>query len=82
MASFSRVDDSALGQWWWTVNRVLFVSFVLLIAFGILMALSATPMVADRIGIEKFYFLKRHLMYVAPSLMIILYRKPPIFQVS
>lgn len=73
MVSFSRSDDSAIGQWWWTVDRSLLFAFLLMIIFGILMAMAATPMVADRIGIEKFYFLKRHLLYVVPSLMVIFY---------
>lgn len=73
MVSFSRSDDSAIGQWWWTVDRSLLFAFLLMIVFGILMAMAATPMVADRIGIEKFYFLKRHLLYVVPSLAVIFY---------
>ncbi len=42
-----------------------------MIAFGVLLAAAATPMVANRIGIEEFYFFKRHLLYIAPSLGII-----------
>lgn len=42
-----------------------------MIAFGILLAVAATPMVANRIGIEEFYFFKRHLLYILPSLGII-----------
>jgi cell division protein FtsW len=37
------------------------------------LAAAATPMVADRMGIEKFYFLKRHLMYILPSLTAAFY---------
>lgn len=71
MINFSRSDNSIFGRWWWTVDRPLLFSFVVLIAFGILLAMAATPMVANRIGLEEFYFLKRHLCYVVPSLMII-----------
>ena len=70
MISFSRTNNSIFGRWWWTVDRPMLFAFFLMIAFGILMAMAATPMVAARIGIEKFYFLKRHLLYIIPSLMI------------
>ena len=71
MISFSRTDESLLGNWWWTIDRVMLLSFVLLIAIGVLMAAAATPMVANRIGLDEFYFLKRHLFYIVPSLCAI-----------
>lgn len=71
MISFSRTDESFVSNWWWTVDRVLLFSFLGLISIGILMAAAATPMVANRIGLEEFYFLKRHLIYIAPSLLTI-----------
>ena len=70
MLNLSRTNNSIFGRWWWTVDRAMLFAFILMIAFGILMAMAATPMVAARIGIEKFYFLKRHLLYILPSLMI------------
>ncbi|MDR1335017.1 MAG: putative lipid II flippase FtsW [Holosporaceae bacterium] len=71
MISFSRTDDSIFGRWWWSVDRVMLLAFLCMIAFGILMSIAATPMVANRIGIDRFYFLKRHLIYITPSLVII-----------
>lgn len=73
MVSFSRSDNGIFSQWWWTVDRALLFAFLLMIAVGILMAMAATPMVADRIGIEKFYFLKRHLFYIIPSLTVVFF---------
>jgi cell division protein FtsW len=70
MIDVSRGSSSIFGRWWWTVDRMMLFSFLLLAAFGILAAAAATPMVADRMGIAKFYFLKRHLLYLIPSLTI------------
>ncbi|MDR0968357.1 MAG: putative lipid II flippase FtsW [Holosporaceae bacterium] len=69
----SRASDSILGRWWWTVDRTILFSFLLLVAFGILLSAAATPMAAERIGIERFYFLKRHLLYVVPSLAAVFF---------
>jgi cell division protein FtsW len=71
MLDISRGSNSVWGQWWWTVDRVILFAFLMLMAMGILLAATATPMVADRLGIEKFYFLKRHLLYLIPSLILI-----------
>ncbi|MBO7454687.1 MAG: putative lipid II flippase FtsW [Alphaproteobacteria bacterium] len=71
MLNFSRTNDGILSRWWWSVDRSLLFGFLTMIAFGILLAVAATPMVANRIGIEEFYFFKRHLLYIAPSLGII-----------
>lgn len=73
MISFSRTNKSLFGNWWWTVDRVMLFSFLAMIALGALMAAAATPMVAKRLGLEEFYFLKRHIIYIIPSLLIIFF---------
>lgn len=71
MINFSRSDDSMFSKWWWTVDRAMLFAFLLLIAFGLMLMMAATPMVATRIGLDEFYFIKRHLIYIIPSLAII-----------
>ena len=73
MINLSRTSENIFSKWWWTVNRPLLFSFGIIIAIGILLAAAATPMVANRIGIEEFYFLKRHIAFIFPSLMIIFF---------
>jgi cell division protein FtsW len=73
MISFSRSNNRILGRWWWTVDRIMLFAFLTMMMFGILLAIAATPMVANRIGIEEFYFLKRHLFYTVPSLVVIFF---------
>lgn len=73
MIDVSRSGDNILSKWWWTIDRPMLFAFLLMIAFGIFMAAAATPVVANRIGIDEFYFLKRHLLYIIPSLSIIFF---------
>jgi cell division protein FtsW len=73
MLSVSRTDNGIFAEWWWTVDRVMLFAFIMVISFGVLMAAAATPMVANRIGIEEFYFLKRHLLYIIPSILIMFF---------
>ncbi len=71
MLNISRASDNLISKWWWTVNRPLLFCFILMMVIGVFLAMAATPMVATHIGIDKFYFLKRHLLYIIPSLLII-----------
>ena len=50
MPASSRADNSLLGRWWWTVDRWTLGAIALLIGFGYVMMLAASPAVAERIG--------------------------------
>ncbi len=63
--AFVRTDNSVLTQWWLSIDRWLFFVISLLVAIGVLLVMAASPSVAERIGLESFYFVKRHLVYVA-----------------
>ena len=67
MLSISRSSDNIVSKWWWTVDRPLLLSFVLMIVIGVFLAMAATPMVANNIGLDQFHFLKRHLLFIVPS---------------
>lgn len=71
MIAVARTDTSVLGRWWWTVDRWLIAALVALMAVGAVLVITASPPVAERIGVEPYYFVKRHLMLlpVAAALM-------------
>lgn len=70
--AFSRMDQSFLGAWWWTVDRALLASILSLMLFGVALIASASPAVAERIGAGGFFFLKKHLMFLMPSFLVVL----------
>ncbi len=49
MTAMSRADTSVLGRWWWTVDRWTLLAVTVLIGFGYVMVLAASPAVAERI---------------------------------
>lgn len=57
--AFSRADTSVLGRWWWTVDRWTLGALLVLIGFGYVMMLAASPAVAERIGASS-----RHMFFV------------------
>ncbi|PCJ60112.1 MAG: putative lipid II flippase FtsW [Rhodospirillaceae bacterium] len=68
MTSFARADTSVLSRWWWTVDRWTLAAIALLIGIGVLVALAASPSVAERIGVEPLYFVRRHLIFLPLAL--------------
>lgn len=72
MTVFARSDTSLLGQWWWTIDRWTLTALGALIGFGVIMALAASPAVAERIGLDYFYFARRQLAYLPVAVMVML----------
>jgi cell division protein FtsW len=68
----SRVEGTPFTAWWWTVDRWLLVALLALMLGGIVMSLAASPPVASRLGLEPFYFVSRHVLYLMPALAVLL----------
>ncbi len=71
MTPFTRADTSILGRWWWTVDRWSLVAIAALMAFGALLAAASSPAVAERIGLDALYFIKRHFMLLPVAIALI-----------
>ena len=72
MTVFARSDTSVLGRWWWTVDRWTLTAIGALIFFGVIMALAASPAVAERVGLDYFYFARRQMVYLPIALALML----------
>ncbi len=69
-ALFSRTDQSVLGRWWWTVDRGMLAALLTLVIFGVVLVAAASPPVAERIGLDSYHFVKRHLVILVPAMVI------------
>src|SRR6201987_6012011 len=76
---FARIDQSPVGRGWWTVDRWSLAALAMLIGFGVVMSLAASPPVAERIGYDGLHFVRRHLamLPLALSLMFAVSLQPP-----
>lgn len=72
MTTFTRVDTSVVGQWWWTVDRGILLAIALLITIGTILGLAASPAVATRIGLDSHHFVQRQLLFLFPAIVIML----------
>ena len=69
---FSRTNKSVLASWWWTVDHVLLSLVSVIIVFGVVLVLAASPPVAMRIGLDEYHFFIRHLIVLVPSVAMML----------
>ena len=60
----SRSDRGSLARWWFTVDRALLSSILLLMAIGVLISMAASPPVAERIGLDAFHFFRSQLFWI------------------
>jgi cell division protein FtsW len=68
----SRVDSTPFTAWWWTIDRLLLLALVVLMLAGIVLSLAASPPVAGRLGLDPFYFVDRHILFLIPTLIVLL----------
>ena len=77
--TFARIDQSPVARWWWTVDRWSLVALAVLIGFGVVLSLAASPPVAERIGYDGMHFVRRHLamLPLAIGVMFLVSLQPP-----
>jgi len=71
MTRFARTDTSVLGNWWWTVDRWSMAAITLLIVYGVMLTMAASPPVADRLHIDQYHFVRRQLFFLPLAVAII-----------
>src|SRR5262245_45934441 len=68
----SRVERTRFARWWWTVDRLMLAALFTLMFGGLVLSLAASPPVAARLGLEPFYFVNRHVLYLVPAIGVLL----------
>ncbi len=68
----SRLERTPFAAWWWTIDRLLLAALLALMLGGIVLSLAASPPVAARLGLDPFYFVSRHVLYLIPALAVLL----------
>jgi cell division protein FtsW len=71
MTTFTRLDRSVVGNWWWTVDRWTLLAVGVLILAGGMMVLAASPAIAARLNLDSFHFVRRQFMYLPMAAIVI-----------
>ncbi len=77
MTLIGRSDQSLLGRWFWTIDRILLLLLALLIGIGVVAMLSASPSAALRysgngIRLPDLLYFYRHLVWIALGVPVLL----------
>jgi cell division protein FtsW len=73
MKQVSRIDDSFIGRWWWSVDRPILALLALIVMIGAVLIIAAGPPAAARLRIaDEFHFPVRQFMFMGPALLILL----------
>ena len=67
-----RTDRSLVGVWWWTVDKWMLTSVLLLMTLGIILVMAASPAVANLINLSSQHFILRQIAYLVPALGILI----------
>ncbi|HEY0224362.1 MAG TPA: putative lipid II flippase FtsW [Pseudolabrys sp.] len=68
----SRAQRTPFGEWWWTVDRLTLGAIGALMLTGVVLSLAASPPVAGRLGLDPFFFVNRHILYLFPAIALML----------
>lgn len=72
MAGYSRTDDSSFGRWWRNIDRTTLICAFILIGFGYILMLAASPAVAVRIGASRNMFILKQVVFLALAGVIVI----------
>ena len=68
----SRTQHTPFGDWWWTIDRATLAALIGLMLGGIILSLAASPPVAARLNLDAFHFVNRHILFLAPTIVVLL----------
>ncbi len=69
---FDRNSLSLITKWWLDIDKINFLLVLGIITFGLMMTASASPAIAKRIDVDKFFFLKKQFIFVLMAIVIMI----------
>jgi cell division protein FtsW len=68
----SRAERGPVADWFRSIDRWLLGSFAALMVIGLVMALAASPAVAERLNLPTFHFVNRQALLLAPTALLMI----------
>lgn len=66
------VKNNFIKRWWKVIDQQTIIAMVILLAFSLMLVTTASPAVANRIGLTDNYFSSRHVVFLNLAVIIIL----------
>ena len=73
MFNFDRENTGLLAKWWRNIDKQIFFLFVFLFLLGLFFSFSSTsPVVAEKMNKQTYFFFIKHLIFVFISLVLLI----------
>ena len=69
---FDRRYLNFFKKWWIDIDKINFLIVLGIIVFGLMMTTSSSPWIAKKINVEKFFFLKKQLLFALIALILLI----------
>jgi len=70
---FDRTKSNFLKKWWIDIDKINFFIIFGIIVFGLMMTATSSPAIAKKINVEKFFFLKKQIIFVCIALFLMFF---------
>ena len=69
---FDRRYLNFVKRWWIDIDKINFLIVMATIVFGLMMTATSSPVIAERIGVAKFFFLKKQILFAVAAIVILI----------
>jgi cell division protein FtsW len=66
------IKNNFINRWWKVIDQQTIIAMIILLAFSLMLVTTASPAVANRIGLTDNYFSSRHVVFLTLAVIIIL----------
>ncbi len=70
---FNRDSYNIVSRWWYDLDKVNFLIIVGLMVFGLMICATSTTAVAKKIGVDKFFFLKKQVLFALLAFFVMVF---------
>jgi cell division protein FtsW len=70
---FNRNSLNSISKWWLDIDKVNFLLIIGIIIFGLIITATASPAIAQKIDVNKFFFVKKQLTFAILAFFILIF---------
>ncbi len=67
-----RARKTKFTEWWWTVDRLMLFTVLVLMVCGFVLSFAASPPIALKRSLPAFYYVERHALFLIPSIAVMI----------
>lgn len=69
---FDRRNLNFLKKWWIDIDKINFLVIIAIMLVGLMMTVGSSPAIAKKLNLEKFFFLKKQLVFASIAIILMI----------